>query len=219
MKCKKLKNNILNKRIYILVILWSLFLTQTSSFLSAKDGLGGVKSYFICKSGASIKIKRASQLVLKSNLRIESDIVGAGELVMNSKEETFIDAHEHSIENLILTSYEKVELFSGLKIVNKLKVVHASLLLNDYSLTLNKDTDFETYRRIIQNGIGVIIEGFLDFNTAIPSKVVNSLVHNFSQSPILRNSNRSFIIISFCDITPIVLDRAIRVIVPPPQFS
>ena len=164
----------------------SIIVTQLPVQLSAQDCSGFTKGSFVVKEAAAVCIGEGAKITVSGNITLEADITGEGELILNSNKNTFIDANNHSIENLVLTSANKVELLSNLRIVNELIIQNGELHLNDFNLLTGHNTKFDetTLLKIIQNGKGKLLQGEIPlFHDAAPFVVSAPLHFDFSQIP------------------------------------
>ena len=173
-----------NKKHTILLLL-AFFMFQLAGVLQAKEAVDFTGSRFSVSKGASVQIGESASITV-SNLITEADITGKGKLILLSNNNTFIDANNHSIENLVLTSANKVELLSNLRIVNELIIQNGELHLNDFNLLTGHNTKFDetTLLKIIQNGKGKLLQGEIPlFHDAAPFVVSAPLHFDFSQIP------------------------------------
>jgi hypothetical protein len=111
------------------------------------------------KSETSIKIGISTQIVIKSNLKIRSNIEGEGKLVINSRGDSYIDATNKSINNLSIISGGIINLKSNLTIHNQLFILDGNLYLNDFFLSIDESNVLKgnSIHKIIKNGHGKII--------------------------------------------------------------
>jgi len=188
--------------------------------LSADEDSNFTGSRFTVHKDASVKIGE-SAVVSVSNLVIEADITGKGKLILLSDQNAVIDANNNSIENLVLSSSNKVELLSGLQIINQLTILSGELHLNDFNLLVYPNTklDQSTLQKIIQNGKGTILQKSISIPYAALPFVLSAPLHfDFSACPslIVENSCKPTTNIFYFQL-PFILNRANEVLVPPPK--
>ncbi len=94
------------------IILLAFAMLMLTGLLQAKEVVDFSGSRFNVGKGASVQIGESASITV-SNIITEADITGKGKLIVVSDKNTFIHANNHSIENLVLISANKVELLSN----------------------------------------------------------------------------------------------------------
>ncbi len=202
------------------IFLLAIFMLQVTGILQAKEAIDFTGSRFSVGKGASVEIGESASITV-SNIIIEADISGKGKLILLSDKNAFIDANNHSIENLVLASANKVELLSGLQIVNELTILKGELHLNNFDLILCPDAKLNnsSLLKIILNGSGTILQQSISIPYAAAPFVFSGPVHfDFSQIPALTvNDSREADENIFHYTLSFTPDRTPDVPVPPPK--
>lgn len=202
------------------IFLLAFFMLQVTGVLQAKEAIDFAGSRFSVGKGASVEIGESASITV-SNIIIEADISGKGELILLSNKNAYIDANNHSIENLVIAAANKVELLSGLQIVNELTILKGKLHLNDFDLSLCPDAKLNnsSLLKIILNGSGTILQQSIGIpNAANTFTFSGSVQFDFSVLQAFTTANSSI----SCDnifyyTLPFIPHRTNNVLVPPPK--
>lgn len=217
----KLKTFVINIKNSCILLL-TLFLWQAPALLLAGDHVDYPGSRFTVLKYASVNIGESATITI-SNLHIESNITGRGKLILLSDNNALINANNHSIENLVLASANKVELLSGLRIINELTILKGELHLNDFDLLIGPNTilNQSTLSKIILNGSGVIVQQSIGIPYAAgPFTFSGPVQFDFSVFPAIATANRSISCEHiFYYRPPIIPNRTPDVLVPPPKAA
>ena len=195
-------------------------MAQLPLLLSAQDIVNSTGGSFTVSEGARVTIGESAKITVAGNLTIEADIIGKGELILNSHKNTFIDANNHSIENLVLASANRVELKSGLQIGNQLTIQNGELHLNDFNLIINNTKlNQTTLERIIENGAGKILQGEIPLcNSATPYTFTTTVNFDFANSPAtIPEINRNPTNTGYYYNHPIIHNQNSKILTPPPK--
>lgn len=191
------------------------------TILLGQNNIDNAAGNFVVGEGATVNINQGAKITITGNLTIEADITGEGELIINSNKNTFIDANNHRIENLVLASANSVELLSGLQINSKLIIENGTLQLNNFNLTLNYDTELNqtTLHKIIENGVGKILQSEIPLcSSATPYTFTTTVNPDFANYPatipeINRNSKNTVYYYNH----PIISTQNLEIHTPPPR--
>ncbi len=194
---------------------------QVPAILLAQDNVDSTAGNFVVAEDATVNISENATITIGGSLTLEADITGAGELILNSNKNSFIDANNHSIENLVLASANIVELLSELQINSNLIIDNGTLQLNNFNLTLNYDTKLNqtTLHKIIENGAGKILQGEIPLcNSATPYTFTTTVNFDFANYPatipdINRNSTNTVYYYNH----PIIHNQNSKILTPPPR--
>jgi len=199
--------------------LLSIIVAQLPVQLSAQDCSGFAKGSFVVKEGAAVYIGEGAKITISGNITLEADISGEGELILNSMKTIFIDANNHSIENLVLTSANSVELKSRLQINSKLIILNGALQLNNFNLIINNDRKLNqtTLDKIIENGVGKILQGEIPLcNSATPYTFLTNF--NFTNYPVtIPEIKRDPTNRIYYYNHPIIHNQNSKILTPPPK--
>jgi hypothetical protein len=110
-------------------------------------------------------ISHQTQLVTPANINLNSSITGKGKLKLYGKNKSNIDAHNQSIENLIIVKSEtsNTYIISDIHITNSFKIKSGTLCLSDFSIFLDNGSEIKLgeYAHIQHFGNGRIIQNKL----------------------------------------------------------
>ena len=174
------------------IFLLTLLVLHLPALLWAEKHIDLAGGIFTVNKGASVQIGKSSSITI-AKLITEADITGKGKLILLSDNNAFIDANNHSIENLVVSVANKVELLSGLQITNKLSILSGKLYLNDFNLILDPNTKLaqSTLEKIIQNGSGTIVHQSIGIPfAALPFTLSGPLHYDFTTCPFANKANR-----------------------------
>ena len=200
--------------------LLALLVLHLPALLSAADQVDFSGSYFAVHKEASVNIGESASITI-SNLLTETDITGKGNLILLSNNNAFIDANNHSIENLVLTAANKVELLSGLQITNELTILTGELYLNNFDLTLcpNAKLGNSNLQKIIINGSGSIVHQSIGIPYAANPFIISGPVQfDFSVLEAFTILNKQQVTSNiFYFQQPFIPNQTPDVLVPPPK--
>jgi len=115
---------------------------------------------FSIEGNTVLSIQKHTTISVKSNIILNSPVIGQGTLLLNGDRKLSIDAKGNSISNLVIRNSLGVELKSQLEIAQELSVEDGRLYLNDFNLVLNHSfvkINTEDRGDIAFNGSGRII--------------------------------------------------------------
>ncbi len=211
----------MKNKINISILLLSIFLAQAPAILSAQDNVDFAAGSFVVAEGATVNIGEGATITVPGNITLEADITGAGELILNSHKNSFIDANNYSIENLVLASANNIELLSGLQISGNLIIPNGALQLNNFNLTIKNHTKLNqtTLDKIIENGAGKILQGEIPLcNSATPYTFTTTVNFYFANYPAtIPEINRNSTNTAYYYNHPIIHNPNSKILTPPPR--
>jgi hypothetical protein len=102
---------------------------------------------------------KSNSIKIVTDLDINVDIVGGGDLLLASKKKSKLNAHDCSIDRITIAEGTEITLLSDLEIVKQIDVKEGFLLLSGFDLILHNDA-FKAgidFNHIINNGQGAIV--------------------------------------------------------------
>ncbi len=174
---KKILKNILV--LFILANSIALFSQEENKALLRVD----TNTFFI--------ISHQTQLVTPANINLNSSITGEGKLKLYGKNKSNIDAHNQSIENLLIvkSEFSNTHIVSNLHITNSLQIESGTLCLFDFDLFLDNESEIELgeFAHIQHFGNGKIIQ-----NNLPQLFVTNSNTFQLKQLITTKQENNTF---------------------------